>query len=512
MATTVRRMTERAPVPALLVLACAGLAPASALAETWRLDPAASAQLTWTSNANFGEGPARRDTILELRPSIAIRGEGARLRINGSAALNGVAYARDTQDSEVLPRVDLNARLEAIERLFFIEAGYRASQTSENPFGARPDVASLANTLTTTEARFTPYIEGAAGANLRYRVRSDNSWVREIGAEAATSAAAGYFGRHSASIERDPQPFGWRLQAERNDTRYDDSVQPSLTLDEARAVLTYAFGETLTAGVRAGHERNNFETEVRSRGFYGAEATWRPTPRTTLDMFGENRFFGTGYRLGFNHRMPRLAWRVLLSRGIDTTPQSLFELPATQNVTALLDAMFTTRFPDPIERARAVQDFIAQRGLPTSTLQPTSLVDERVSVVTRRETGMTLTGVRNTLSFSLFHVTTEDATPASPLATGSALNNNVQRGVSMAVTHRLGVSTSLSVSADWSRIRALGVAGDDETSQQGVTLQVNLQAAPKTSAFFGGRYRKLDSNVAVEGREGALFVGMDHRF
>jgi hypothetical protein len=45
-----------------------------------------------------------------------------------------------------------------------------------------------------------------------------------------------------------------------------------------------------------------------------------------------------------------------------------------------------------------------------------------------------------------------------------------------------------------------------------VTLQVNRQLGPRTNAFFGGRYRKLDSNVAVEGREGAVFVGVGHRF
>jgi hypothetical protein len=65
---------------------------------------------------------------------------------------------------------------------------------------------------------------------------------------------------------------------------------------------------------------------------------------------------------------------------------------------------------------------------------------------------------------------------------------------------------------DWSRVRALGTVGVDETTQRDARMQVNLQASLKTTAYVGGSYRKLDSNVAQEGREGTLFLGVDHRF
>ena len=47
------------------------------------------------------------------------------------------------------------------------------------PFGVRPDSASTANTLTTTQARFSPYIEGFAAGDAHFRVRSDNTWSDE---------------------------------------------------------------------------------------------------------------------------------------------------------------------------------------------------------------------------------------------------------------------------------------------------------------------------------------------
>src|SRR5689334_20757327 len=106
MATTILRKADLvAPHAALWVAACAGFAATPAAADNWRLEPSVNSQLTWSSNANFGEGPARQDTILEVRPRVTIRGEGGRLRVNGTLGVNAVATAHDTQEDEVLPQI-----------------------------------------------------------------------------------------------------------------------------------------------------------------------------------------------------------------------------------------------------------------------------------------------------------------------------------------------------------------------------------------------------------------------
>lgn len=497
----------------VVVLAAASV---DALAQRWIIEPAVSSQLTWTSNSSFGEsGPGESDAIVALSPRVRVNGSGARLRLIGTASVSGIAYADRTQPTAVEPTADLSARLEAIERLFFVEAGYRATRTSENPFGARADGVASSNRLTTSQWSLSPVVESDSAVDLHYRLRSDNTWTRAIGGEGVTTTAGagGYFGRHSASIERDPRPFGWRLEAERSLTRYDDPAEPSVSIAAARVILNYAIADEWSVGLRGGHERNNAETgEDRSRSIYGMQTRWQPSPRTTLSALREERFFGSAWSLAFDHRQPRLAWSLGLTRGVDTTPQALFDLPPTDNVTGLLDAMFTTRFPDPVERARVVQEFISQQGLPSATQGPVSLFSQRLSLVTSRRASMSVIGSRASLTLSGYAARTEDALDAGPLATGGAASNNTQHGVSLVLSHRLSPLMGLSVSLDWSRIRGLDSAVPDETSQRGLQVHFNVQASPMTNAFLGGRYRKIESNVVTEGREGVVYVGLDHRF
>ena len=495
------------------LLACAG----PAAAERWAVEANVGSQITRTSNALLEQaGPEAADTVFALTTGIALRGEGARLKLGGTAGLTAVTYADHTLDKRILPYADLNARLEAIERLVYLEAGYRAAQTSADPFGARPEATSaLDNVRTTSQWRFSPSLESAFGNNLRYRVRSDNTWTREINTETSSQAsdAGGYFGHHTASIERDPVPFGWRIEAERTETRYDNSsVSDPLESEFVRVGARYLIGPDLVVGLRVGSERNAFLPLDERRTTYGVDAQWRPSERTALIAAVDDRFFGTGWDVKFTHRQPRWALDVMLSRAIDTTPQSVFLLPASNNVAGLLDAMFTTRFPDALQRLRVVQDYMAQQGLPGSTLNPTVLYAQRLSVVTAQRVNLAFTGLRSSVAISGFVVRTRDALDSGPLALGLASNNNTQYGGAIAFGHRLTALISFSAGIDWSSIQALETVSNADTKQRSARVQLNALLAPKTNAYVGARYRQLDSNVVNDGNERAIFIGADHRF
>jgi uncharacterized protein (PEP-CTERM system associated) len=492
------------------------LCTAPAFAQRWSLTSGVDSQLTWNSNTGLGTQSNQSDTTLQIQPRLTIQGEGGRLRVAGSAVLNGVAYLNHTQPNGVLPTVDLNARVEAVERLFFVEAAYRATQTSQNPFGAQPTAGSTSNTLTASQSRLSPYLQGAAGSDTRYLVRSDNSWTNEQSpttpAPGSTVAGgSGYFGRHSAMIERDPRPFGWRFEASRDETRYRNSTTDTLTTDLARLNLTYALGVDVTGGVRLGYEDNNFQPGGR-HGIYGVQGQWRPSPRTSLNAYDERRFFGSAWQLRFDHRQPQAAFNVGMSRQIDTAPQALFDLPANANVAALLDAMFASQIPDAAARAKAVQDYIARQGLPAGTLQPLTVFAQRLSLVTSNSASATWIGTRSSVTLSVSYVRTEDALDAGPLSTGSSLTNNVQTGAGLTFSRRLSPTLGLNAGIDYSRVRGRGAVNTEQSTQRGINAQLSLQAAPKTTAIAGARYRKLDSNVAVPGHDASVFVGIGHTF
>lgn len=506
-------LNGRRAAAALMTMA---LATCPAQAERWAVEANVGSQVTRTSNALLEQpGTEIADTVIAVKAGFAIRGEGARLKVTGAAGLSAVGYANHTVGKQVLPEADLGARLEAIERLFFVEAGYRAAQTSANPFGARPDPAiATANSRTTSQWRFSPSLESAVGPNIRYRVRSDNTWSREINtqADARVPNAGGYFGHHTAFIERDPVPFGWRIEAERSETRYANSAIEPLTSDLARIGLRYLVGQDVTLGLRVGSEHNNFVPTDQSRVTYGFDAKWQPSQRTTLFASSDDRFFGSSWEAKFLHRQPRWALSTTLSRSVETTPQSLFELPPTNDVAALLDAMFTTRFPDPLQRLRVVQDVIAQQGLPGATLNPTILYAQRLSIVNAKGVDLAFTGVRSTFAISGFSVQTRDALDSGPLVSGIAASNNTQHGAAIAFAHRLSALVAVSVGLDWSSIRALQSVPFNRTIQRSARIQLRAELAPKTSAFVGARVRQLESNVVNNGNERAVFVGADHRF
>jgi uncharacterized protein (PEP-CTERM system associated) len=492
------------------------LAPTNAMAEKLSVDAGVSSQLEWTSNANLGEAGGRPDVIVGVRPHIGLVGEGAQFKISGFAALNGLVYLHKTQPDRIQPEADLAASLQAVPRLLYIDAGLRAFQTRANIFGASQETGSTnENSVTTVLARFSPRIEGMAGEHLRYLVRSDNNWTNEGASTAPVTGtdSSGYFGHHVASIERDPLPLGWKLEIQRSETTYRDTSLQPLVVSLARATTLYALSPDLNFGVHGGYERTSFETPGEGPWIYGIDGKWQPTPRTLLSVFAEERFFGGSWRLAFDHRTPAFAWNIVSSRTLQTAPQSAFELPATNNVAALLDGIFTTRYPDPVERARAVQNFIASQGLPTSTSQATALQQQQLSIVNLNMATVTLLGIRNTVTASAYQSRTADAAVVdSGLPAGNSFTNNNQVGASLAVTHKLTPSYTLLASADWSRITSAPGFGNERTAQKTARLWLNLTATPRSSAFVGTRYTLLDSNTAVSGHAATVFAGVDYRF
>lgn len=522
-----RSRSRSGAASAVIAGAIAGLpalaVPSSAAAQKWTVDAGVGSQVTLSSNARLGGsgtetgngGSGGGDVIIDVRPRIRLLVEGARLKLSGSAALSVVTYADRSQPTRLQPDIDLAGSLIAIERLVFIDASLRAVQNSANVYGARPESgATSENSVTTTQGRVAPRIEAQIDSTRRYRLLSENTWTRESGATTAIPGlgVGGYFGRHSLLLEQDPRPFGWKVEAERSETRYRNAVEDPLVIDLARLTLNYEIASDFAVGIHGGRERTSFQTGTSGGNLFGVQAKWTPSLRTTFSAFEEKRFFGTSWKLSFDHRAPQIAWNIGTSRSVETSPQSVLDVRGTGNVAALLDAIFTTRYPDPVERARVINEFISREGLPTSTLQPISVRAQRLSLTTLSSASVTLIGVRNSISFVAFQTRTEDAVDTGPLATALAFTNNTQTGLAIAGSHRLSPTLSLAASADWSRVRALRSASGEASSQRNVRVQVNSEVIQKTTLSAGARYRDFKSNAAADGREAAVFVGVDRRF
>ena len=159
--------------------------------------------------------------------------------------------------------------------------------------------------------------------------------------------------------------------------------------------------------MRGGYERTNYTRTEESGPIYGAELEWRPGPQTRIGGFWEHRFFGPSYQFDASSRHRRLATNLSASRSVATYPQLIMELPATGDVSGLLDAILTARFPDPVERAQQVQDLIARQALPSSLPGGVSIFSRNANIFTSASGTLALIGVRNTLALKLYYLKTE---------------------------------------------------------------------------------------------------------
>jgi uncharacterized protein (PEP-CTERM system associated) len=516
--TATVRARSRARASTGVVIAGA-LCCAPSHAERWQLDTAISSEVTVTNNSLLTAESPQSDVVVSVRPRFVLLAEGARLKLKGSGSLNAISYTRNSQESRALPDLDLSAVAVAIERALTLEAGARVSQQSENPFGLRVDPgatgATTTNRVTTTQYRFSPVLDIQSNGGARIFARSDNLHLDDDSStlnDAATSTATGYFGHHNVVIEQQPQPLGGRIELDRTDTRYKNA-QRALISDIARAVVTYSFGDRLTLGLRGGGERNNFVVGDETRATYGAEMAWQPTERTDFSAAVDHRYFGTGGRLVFEHRMPWVAWNLLLTRDIVSTPQTLFDLPPTDNVAALLDQLYTTRFPDPVERSRQVQEVISRGGLPASLTQATTVYSQRISLQTYGSLRVAYVAARNSVALSGFWSRLEDAPETGALATALAINNNIQQGVSLTGSRRMTPTITAKLGVDRSTIKSLGAATTDQaTEQRSVRADLTIQLAPRTSSYVGVRHTRFIQEQSLRNNEDAAFVGIDHRF
>jgi uncharacterized protein (PEP-CTERM system associated) len=480
------------------------------------VEPWVSARFTASDNAGLGLGTSSSgpDFITDVTAGLRVRAEGARLSLVGTVSAEGFAYARHTQPNEIIPTVDLTGRWEAIERFLFVDAAARTTQTRIDPFGPSLTPTTTGNNTTIAQYSLSPRIELQPAPNLHFRAGSANVQTKDYGQDSASINAidSSYFRFNTISLERDPVPLGWRLEGQSSYTRYQGELLP-VESDIVRALVNVAATDTARVGLRVGYERNNFLSDQDWQPIYGGQASWRPSDRTSFDFDIEHRFFGNGMHLLFTHRMPWLSWDLRASRDLDTTPSSIFTLPATNNVSALLDSILITRFPNPVDRATQVQNIIARQGLPAATSVATAILASRVSVTENASLGLTYLGVRHTLALTMFATKIRDAVDTGPFATDSAATNNLQYGSTLAYTLRLTPTATAGLGVTFSRIKALDTATTADSTKDGaVSGQVVFQLAPKTTALVGASQRKLVSTSVPSGHETSAFVVLDHRF
>lgn len=487
-------------------------------APTQRLviQPSIGLTVTATNNSRLDTDdlPAQRDVVVDLQTNLVMRSRSARFLLDANIGVDFLDYTRNTQSNRVLPhgRLDLNATL--IENSLFVDTGVEATRTRSDPFRAQTETGSTANTLSTVVYRLSPYYSQEVIPHLSVLARSDNSFSRSFGDNTGPNANDQLRGARTQydilRVERKPIPLGFAFEVSRQDQRYTQISGEVLRIDTIRGIGSYAVTPELIGGLIVGRDHSFYSLTEVSDARYGANLHWRPDDRTRLDVEVEHRFFGIGWDLNFQHRSPYTVVTVTTSRYPSASTLSLGAVQTGADLAALLDSLLTTRLPNPADRAAAVQDLIAQRGLTNQIGQPYDVFSDQAQLNRRADVTVLFNGVRNTVTLAAFYAKAE-ALDRGTVFSANALDTE-QRGGSLNLNHRLTPDTTVDLRTRWSSIVGLGERAGNKTIEREASVNLNRALSPRSTAVASLRRLNASSTLSGTVNETALLVGLKVRF
>ena len=495
-------------------------APAAAQAELpggprgWTTAADVGLRLTATDNVLLQAGQGQSDFITQVTPGLHLRGNGPRFRADFHYTPSALFYWDNDSANDVANQLRAFARLEALEKFFFIDLDGNIEQTFLSPFEAQPGEITVisANRTETRTVGVTPYVRGQLGGLASYEVRNRNSWTTTSGTSLADSRTTQW----NASLRGPIGRFGWALELDDSEIDYDNPIidRPEQRQRIERARLYWQPDISWRFSVHAGRERNNYigGTQNQYEDIGGAGVTWSPGPRTKAEAEYEDRFFGPGGFARFTHRTRLTAWNASYTKDTTNYQQEVLRLPPGNNA-ALLDAIFSSRFPDPTERAAAVQQFLRASGTPTTLTAPISFFTQQVYLQERVEGSFAIVGVRNTITFTVFGAEREAL--ASGLGTllpelGSRGERLRTRGFGVSASHRLTPFTTLT--ATGGRTDAREEVDGRDTRNDNFSLTLGTRLAPKTDAFAGYSYTGFREPPFDDRKSNSVHAGVTHQF
>ncbi len=455
----------RAPLAAAALL----LLAASPAQADWRATPTLTLSEIWTDNVNLTEDAlAHSDLITQVSPGLRVSNRTRRLTVDASAQLHAFAYLHDSDkrglngefgtDNPGVNSVQRsyrgNLRGELAQDLFFIDATAARGQQNISAFGPRVtnDAYSRNNRTDIESWSISPFLVhrfgSIASGQLRYTRDSvgggEQIGFRRTGGDTiqATLASGPAF-----------RTIGWGFNytdQDLNGGRYGDSSRQNLM-----ANLSYMISGRLSLLGNAGYDR--YEYEGLGGGEQGANWSlgfrWTPSARTMLQATAGRHFYGNTGSLLATHRTRKTSWNLNYSDAITTSRQQ-FLLPATFDTAGLLDSMFATAYPDPVERARVVEAYMAQNNLPPSLSDSINYLSNRFMRQKLLRASMVYRSGRSSAMLSA-HVSDRNAisdqqsdSPLLGSQQGRYSDNVRQKGFEANYTYRLNSRSNLTVAYD----------------------------------------------------------------
>lgn len=504
----------------LLAFALAAGAATTASAQTRtqtpvnEFTPTLNTSVTWTDNGD-SSGSGGPEWVFEIAPGLEIVRERGRAtgafnaRFRNLRRIRNLFASRDSDESESFIELSGAGSYEAIENFLFIDADASISRDNTSSFSGRYRGDPLATNKDDEQRVFSigPRIEFGFGENGRGSARYLARWYEG----ARGNLAEERVDQWTAGLS-DPTAFGrvgWGLAYSRTETQYQAPYNDEFLEEIGRATVYVGLMPELRLRGIAGYERNDYAGNEDSGSIYGGGFDWTPNSRTSLSATAEDRLFGTGYDVQFNHRMPRLEylpsshWQLSFTRDIQSDLETLaggFLLdPRFQSLLALFnDPVIVALYPDEADRRRRLVELYESIGGNFDPLRSNLYYLERAA-----RAAVSLIGARNVLTLSYDNTDRERLNTLSGSFIGDrpedelAIFGRIKTStVTLSLTHRLsGVSA---VTASIARENAEGSESDQfsdlETDRTWLRVGLATRFSPDTTGGLSYSYQRTESD------------------
>jgi uncharacterized protein (PEP-CTERM system associated) len=455
--------------------------------------PRVSVAETFTDNARLSSVDKRADQITEISPGIRITSETGRVKGYFDYSLRELIYVQNSTPSTTQNALNTFGTVEAVEKRAYLDFSGNISQQAISAFGTQSvgNTATNANLTETSSLRLSPYVRGrltdAAEYEARYSLtttRTQSSLVSDVtAADALVKVGSGSGFRL----------LGWSVEGTQQNINY--SAGRTTEADRLRAVLTYAVIPQFRLSAIGGREANNYLSfDKQSYDSTGFGVDWTPSERTKLSASRENRFFGEGHNLSFEHRTGRTVWRFSDVRDSYATP-SQSGVGSIGSVYDLFFTQFAANEPDPILRAQLVNNFLLANGINPNAVVLSNFLTSAVSLQRRQNLSFSLLGVRDTVTFMATRSETSQLDSLSTFSGDFSKSSVVsQQGFNASYAHRLTPLTSLNVFA--SQQNTSGSFALQDSTLRSFTVSVSSLIAKRSTVTFGIRRVVFDSSIS----------------
>jgi uncharacterized protein (PEP-CTERM system associated) len=472
----------------------------------WRLVPTLGVEETYTRATRRTVDDPRGEFTTRVTPGLQLTGQSSRIKATLLYSVNISDYSQHSSARSIENTLAGQATAELVPNWVFTEVQASIGQQAASAYGEQTLADSTRASSNRTEVgtlTIQPYMRGTLAGLAAYELRLTSSTTQVRRSADGDSNTLG--GRFSLGSLSQQARFGWTLSG--SNEKVDYKMGATVESDRLNAAVFASPDTDLRLTLSAGREYSNAtQTDRRTTNNVGLGLRWTPGERTRVELSRERRYYGQSHSYLFEHRMRRSALHY-----IDTESASTDNLtgPNTgRQVTwyALLDAELTALYPDPAQRQQQVLAQLSARGLNANGLTSSGSITSAPTVQHRRELGLTITGVRDTINLLAF-TNSQNRIDSTTTAPDDA--NSRQNGWTLILTHRLTPTAGLNLSA--SGQRTLGTefkAGNDLKS---ISATWSDQVSRTSSASLSMRYSRFDSTIDPY-REAALTASVSTRF